>query len=115
MATRAVQFVSITPIGPANPRGLEPTPNVTDWEYIKEGLEGVPDLDHVDALLTGAHVIHGSYRGWTMYLYPNVYFYRNDPQTRGGHGMAGWPDNGIKEEVTLYVDDEKYAAQIEFV
>jgi hypothetical protein len=112
---RAVKFLSITPLGPANPTALAPAPNVTDWEEIKAGLEGAPVIIHVDALLEGTHDIRGTYRGWNIYLYPNVHFYRDAPQTRGGHGMAGWPEIGMKEQVTVYMDDQKYAAQVEFV
>jgi hypothetical protein len=112
---RAVRFLSLTSLGPANPTALEPAPNVTDWEYIQASLEGVPVLIHVDALLEGTHEIRSSYRSWTMYLYPNVRFYRNSPQTSGGSGMAGWPSIGMKETVTVTMEGEKYSAEIEFV
>jgi hypothetical protein len=112
---RAVRFLSLTSLGPANPTALEPAPNVTDWEHIKESLEGVQYLNHADELPKYIHPIHSTYRGWTMYLYPNVYFYRNDPQTGGGNGMAGWPTIGIKETVTVTMEGEKYSAEIEFV
>lgn len=114
-SARAVQFLSITPLGPANPTALAPAPNVTDWEHISAGLEGAPTIIHVDALLDGAHLIRGTYRGWNIYLYPNVHFYRDAPQTSGGQGMAGWPPIGTKERVTVHMDGQKYAAQVEFV
>lgn len=115
MASGAVQFLSITPIGPADLCGLEPAPSVSDWEYIQDGLAGAPTITHVDTLNGGSHKIRGSYRGWNMYLYPNVYFHRDDPQTGGGNGCAGWPPIGIKEQVTLRMDGQKYIAQVEYV
>ena len=112
---RAVKFLSITPAGSSDPCALAPAPNVTDWERIQEGLEGAPVIIHVDALCEGTHDIRGTYRGWNIYLYPNVCFYRDAPQTRGGNGMAGWPEIGMKEQVTIHMDDEKYAAQVEYM
>ena len=112
---RAVQFLSITPMGPADPCGLEPAPSVRDWEEISKGLEGAPDLTNVDELREGTHTIRGDYRSWSMYLYPGVRISRDDPQTTGGHGFAGWPPIGMKEQETLRMNGQKYAAQIEFV
>jgi hypothetical protein len=112
---RSVIFTSITRIGPADPCALEPAPSVTDWEEIKAALEDAPFIIMVDALLNGTHEIRGSYRGWTMYLYPNVRFYRNEPRSSGGNGYAGSPILGTKENVTLRMDDQVYNAEVEFV
>jgi len=115
MATRAVRFLAITPLGPADPYALEPAPNVTDWDHIQEALEGVPVLTDVNALREGIHAIRGSYRSWTMYLYPNVRFYRDNPKTHGGNGFAGDPPVGLKEEVTIRMDGQQYAAHVEYI
>lgn len=114
MAT-SVRFISITPRGLADPCALEPAPSVRDWDCITAGLEGVEPIAGVDALLAGTHVIRGDYRSWTIWLYPNVRFYRDDPKTEGGQGMAGWPSTGMEEKVTVRMDGEVYAAVIEFV
>jgi len=37
---------------------------------------------------------------------------RHDPKTEGGHGYAGWPPVGIREEVLL---GENWIADVEFV
>jgi hypothetical protein len=112
---RNVLFLTITHCGPADPCGLEPTPSVADWEEINAGLEDAPVIITVDALFDGAHTIRGNYRGWTMWLYPNVRFYRNAPKSSGGNGFAGSPIPGTKENVTLRMDDVIYEAEIEFV
>ena len=115
MAT-SVRFAALTvPRGSVDPCNLEPAPSVRDWDYITAGLEGVEPISGVDALFASDHVIRGDYRGWTMWLYPNVRFYRDDPKTAGGQGMAGWPSPGMQENVTLRIDDAKYAAVVEFV
>jgi hypothetical protein len=111
----SVRFISITPHGPADPCGLEPAPSVTDWNEISAGLEGAPTIIVADALLTGTHTVRGTYRGWTMYLYPNVRFYRDSPRSSGGNGYAGTPIMGTKENVTLRMDGMIYAAEVEFV
>jgi hypothetical protein len=113
--TRAVRFLTITPVGPADPCGLEPAPNVTDWAEITEGLKGAPEIESIDTLRDGTHDIRGSYRGWSIYLYPNVRFTRTNPKTSGGNGLAGWPPVGSEEEVLLRVNGENYAALVEFV
>ena len=111
----SVRFTSIQLLGPVDPCGLEPAPSVTDWFEISEGLEGVGSIENADKLLTGTHEIRGSYRGWIMYLYPNVRFNRNDPKTRGVNGFAGTPTPDTEEKVTLRVGDQTYTATVEFV
>lgn len=113
MAT-SVRFTSLCPIGPADPCALEPAPSVTDWIEITEGLRGLEPVES-GSLLGSVHQIRGSYRGWNIYLYPNVRFYRNDPKSSGGNGYAGWPRTGTDELVTLRVNDEIYSARVEFV
>ena len=89
MAT-SVRFAALGSYrGPTDPCALEPAPSVRDWDCITVGLEGVAPISGVDALFAGDHVIRGDYRGWTMWLYPNVRLYRDDPKTEGGQGMAG--------------------------
>ena len=114
MAT-SVRFISITPHGLADPCALEPAPSVRDWDEIQAGLEGVAPIATVDALLEGTHKIRGDYRSWTMWLYPNARFYRDEPKTTGGQGMAGWPSPGMGENVTLRMDGAKFSAVVEFV
>ena len=115
MAT-SVRFAAVTvPRAAADPCALEPAPSLRDWDCITAGLEGVAPISGVDALFAGGHVIRGDYRAWTMWLYPNVRFYRDDPKTEGGQGMAGWPSPGMQENVTLRIDGEKFAAVVEFV
>ena len=114
MATSVI-FTSIVHRGVVDPCTLEPAPSVADWEYITTGLEGAPTIIEVEALLKGAHKISGTYRGWTMWLYPNVRFHRSDPKSSGGNGYAGSPILGTKEKVTLHMDNQVYNAEVEFV
>lgn len=115
MAVTSVRFISYTRHGEADPCGLEPAPSVRNWEEIAAGLEGVEPITSVDKLLMGPHKIRGSYRGWNMYLYPNVRFYRNEPKTSGGNGLAGWPSVGMQEKVTLRCDNVIFDAEVEYV
>ena len=115
MATSVRFAARPVPRGAADPCALEPAPSVRDWDCITAGLGGVEPLSGVDALFAGTHVIRGDYRSWTMWLYPNVSFYRDGPKTAGGQGMAGWPSPGMQENVTLRIDGEKFAAVVEFV
>ena len=112
--TTSVRFTSIVRRGDADSLGLEPAPSITDWVEIAEGLKGLDPVD-LDTLLKGTHKISGSYRGWTMWLYPNVRFYRNEPTSSGINGYAGFPILGTKEAVTLRMDDQVYDAEVEFV
>lgn len=115
MAT-SVRFTSIaaSPI-PADLCGLEPAPSVKDWYHITKGLKGVQTIEDVNDLLKGTHDIQGDYRGWTMWLYPNVRIYRSNPKSCGGNGFAGCPTSGTKETVTVRIDDQVYDAVVEFV
>lgn len=114
MAT-SVRFISITRQGPADPRALEPAPSVRDWEAITTGLKGVEPIEGVDALLTGSHFIRGGYRGWVLWLYPNVRFHRHDPKSSGGNGYAGEPIPGTQENVIMRMDEEVFIAEVEFL
>ena len=114
MAT-SVRFTSLCPIGPADPCGLEPAPSVKEWIEIGQALSGVSPVENAGVLMGDLHRIRADYRSWSMYLYPNVRFYRNEPKTTGGQGMAGWPSTGMEEKVTLRVNDELYSARVEFV
>ena len=112
---RAVRFTSIVRRGEAEPCGLEAAPSSRDWEEISAGLEGVEPIDFYGKLLEGTHEIRGSYRGWTMWLYPNVRFNRNEPKTTGGNGFAGSPSVGMEEKVMLNMKGVIYDAEVEFV
>lgn len=116
MAATSIRFISYTRRGEADPCALEPAPSIRDWEEIAAGLEGVETIYCYDTLLwCGPHEIRGSYRSWTMWLYPNVRFYRNEPKTTGGNGLAGWPSIGMREKVTLRCDDLIFDAEVEYV
>lgn len=110
-----IRFVSLRPYCKAEPCGLEPAPSVRDWDEISESLEGVQPIDTWYNLQHGTHEIRGSYRGWTLYLYPNVRVRRIEPNTQGGNGYAGWPSPGMQEKVHVHVNDEVYEGRIEFV
>lgn len=110
----SVRFVSLRPYCQADPCGLEPSPSVRDLEYISEGLEGVQPIDAWYNLQHGEHAIRGSYRGWTLYLYPNVRVRRTDPKTEGGNGYAGCPETGMTEKVHVHVNGEVYEGKIEY-
>jgi len=110
MAT-SVKFLSFHPntFG-----GLRPTPNVTDCAEIRAAVEAdpTPRLEPTPEDLHDKELkIISSYRSSLMWLEGGVMIYRNDPKTAGGHGYAGWPPIGTKEEVLL----DEWAAEVEFV
>jgi hypothetical protein len=110
-AATSVKFLSFHP---CTFGGLRPAPSVMDCAEISAALEAdtTPRLDPTPEDLQGKQLkIISSYRSALMWLEGGVAIYRNDPKTAGGHGYAGWPPIGIKEEVLL--DD--WAAEVEFV
>jgi len=111
MAT-SVKFLSFRSCTIGN---LRPTPNVTEWEAIRATLEAdtSPRLERTPEGLHGKELnILTSYRSSLMWLEGGIVITRHDPNTEGGHGYAGWPPRGIKEEVLL---GENWVAEIEFV
>ena len=113
--SNTVRFLHIQKMSGLAPYRLEAAPSIKDWDEIHECLVDAPNVESVESLLYGQHVIRGSYRGWQNYLYPNVRFDRRNPKTQGGNGFAGCPPIGIQEDVELRVNGETYAATVEFV
>jgi hypothetical protein len=111
MATH-VKFLSFRPITIGN---LRPTPNVTEWEAIRACLDAdeTPRIEPTPEGLEGKELnILTSYRSAVMWLEGGATICRHDPKTAGGHGYAGWPPVGIKEEVLVGND---WVAEVEFV
>ncbi len=111
MATH-VKFLSFRPITIGN---LRPTPNVGEWEDISARLaaDTSPRLKPTPEDLQGKELnILTSYRSALMWLEGGIVITRHDPKTEGGHGYAGWPPIGLKEEALL---GEDWVAEIEFV
>jgi hypothetical protein len=108
----SVRFLSITPTPDVDLNGLGPAPSVRDWEEIKEGLDGVPEIDD-DKILEGSHFIRGTYRGWNIYLYPNLWFERSW-SGRGGNGLNGGTRVGDIEDVKVTMNGKMYRAQVEY-
>jgi hypothetical protein len=88
---------------------------VKEWIEIGQALSEVRPVENAGVLMGDLHRIRADYRSWSMYLYPNVRFYRNEPKSTGGNGYAGSPRPGTDELVTLRVNDELYSARVEFV
>ena len=110
MATH-VKFLSFRPITIGN---LRPTPNVTEWEAIRACLDAdaTPRLEATpDGLQDKEIEILTSYRSALLWLAGGVTICRHAPTTAGGHGYAGWPPSGLKEEVLL----NDWVAEVEFV
>lgn len=110
MAT-SVKFLSFRPLNIGN---LRPTPNVTEWEAISACLDAdkTPRLEATPEALNGKELkIITSYRSALLWLAGGVVITRHDPKTNGGHGYAGWPPVGLKEEVLL----NDWVAEVEFV
>jgi len=110
MAT-SVKFLSFRPLNIGN---LRPTPNVTEWEAIRETLatDTTPRIEPTPEGLQDKELkVLANYRGWVLWLEGGVTITRCSPKTAGGHGCAGWPASGIKEEVLL----NDWAAEVEFV
>ena len=111
MAT-SVKFMSFRPITIGN---LRPTPNVTEWEAIRACLDAdkTPRLEHTPEALKGKELkIITSYRSSLLWLAGGVVICRHSPKTDGGHGYAGWPPVGLKEDVIVGND---WVAEVEFV
>jgi hypothetical protein len=98
---------------PGAPKGLAPTPNVTETAYIIEACEAhqVPDITD---LMAGPILILYTYRGWNLYCEGGVTVYRDDPVSRGGHGYAGEPIIGTTEDVTVSCVTGWYKCQIRY-
>jgi hypothetical protein len=110
-AATSVKFLSFKP---STFGGLRPAPNVTDCSEISAAVvaDTTPRLAPTPEDLQDKKLkIISSYRSALMWLEGGVEIYRNDPKTAGGHGYAGWPPIGIKEEVLL----DEWAAEVEFV
>lgn len=113
--SNTVRFLHVQKVDEPTTCLLEAAPSIKDLDEIHDALMGVPNVDGVESLLFGHHIIHGNYRGWQNYLYPNVRFNRHSPKTQGGQGFAGCPHVGIQEDVELRVNGETYKATVEFV
>jgi len=110
MAT-SVKFLNFTPITIGN---LRPTPNVGEWEAISACLEAdtTPSLESTPEALQDQELkILTTYRSALLWLAGGVVICRHAPNTEGGHGYAGWPPKGLKEEVLL----NDWVAEVEFV
>ena len=110
MATH-VKFLSFRPCTFGN---LRPTPNVTEWEAISVALDAdkTPRLEPTPEVLKDKELnILSSYRSAVMWLEGGITITRHDPKTEGGHGYAGWPSSGVKEEALL----NDWIAEVEFV
>jgi hypothetical protein len=107
-----VKFLSFRPCTFGN---LRPTPNVTEWEAIRATLEAdqTPRLERTpEALQDKVLQIITTYRSTMLWLEGGVLICRHAPNTEGGHGYAGWPTKGLKEEVLV---GEDWVAEVEFV
>ena len=110
MAT-SVKFLSFRPLTIGN---LRPTPNVGEWEAIRACLDAdeTPRLESTPEALQDQELnILTSYRSSLIWLVGGVVICRHAPNTEGGHGYAGWPPKGLKEEVLL----NDWIAEVEFV
>jgi hypothetical protein len=106
-----VKFLSFRPITIGN---LRPTPNVTEAEAIHATVtaDTTPRLEPTPEALQDQELkILTSYRSSLIWLAGGVVICRHAPNTEGGHGYAGWPPKGLKEEVLL----NDWIAEVEFV
>jgi hypothetical protein len=110
----SVRFVSLRPCEKTS--FLAPTPSLNDWDHINERLEGVRPIESHSALESGTHEIRATYRNYTVYLYPNAWFTRTNPKTKGINEYAGWPsETGYEEDVRVYVNDDVFKGRVMFV
>ena len=110
MAT-TVKFLSFHPCTFGN---LRPTPNVMEMEAMREAIAGdvTPRLEPIPEDLKDKELkILTTYRSAVMWLEGGVAITRHAPKTEGGHGYAGWPPIGLKENVLL----DNWTAEVEFV
>ena len=111
MAT-SVKFLSFRPLNIGN---LRPTPNVSECEAIRASLDAdtTPRIEPTPEDLQDKQLgIITSYRSALLWLEGGVVVCRHAPKTNGGHGYAGWPPVGLKEEVLVGND---WVAEVEFV
>ena len=93
---------------------LRPTPNVAEWEAIRAVIDAdtTPRLTATPEALQGKELkVLADYRGWVIWLEGGIVITRWEPKTEGGQGCAGWPTNGLKENVLL----NDCAAEVEFL
>lgn len=110
----SVSFITMTKVADDAGSRLEPAPSVTDWEAISEALKAVQPIASAEDLRVGAHVIHATYRGGQMWLYPNARFNRFNPVRGGGNGLTATALDGDEEDVELRVNGAIYSARVKY-
>ena len=112
----SVRFTYIVKMPGDHMGRLEPAPSLTESLAISDKLANVPPLENPEDLLFGSiHVMHATYRGGQIFLYPNVHFNRYRPVRGFVYTNASWPEVGDKETVELRINGQVYEAQVEFV
>jgi hypothetical protein len=106
--------VKVLSIEPTDTPWLWPAPNVTDTEEIAEALKDVKCIESVEDLTKEPHPIVTSYRGATMWLAPNVSFYRFSPRRGGINQYTCMPFLADCETVQMNIDGINYTAHVEF-
>jgi hypothetical protein len=106
-----VKVLSIEPVDFAM---LWPAPSVTDTAEIAEALKGVKCIESVEDLTKEPHPIITSYRGNTMWLAPNVSFYRHTPRRDGINQYTCMPFLADCENVQMSIDGVMYNAHVEY-
>jgi hypothetical protein len=104
-----VTFVSLEP---TDVQILWPAPSITDTEELWRSVSTTPYIEGM--LLKTPYDIVGEYRGATMWIAPNAYFYRCEPGRGGGNQYTAPPHPGDTENVLLNIDGQLYRCQVEF-
>lgn len=92
--------LSLSPIE-RDPLALGPAPSAYEWLAISESIRK-DTTTPVTSFQPGTtlHVLD-SYRGHLLYCAGYVTVHRYSPQTSGGNGFAGWPTDGLEEDVYI--------------
>lgn len=104
-----VTFVSLDP---TDVQMLWPAPSITDTETLWRSVSAAPYAEGI--VLNTPYDIAGEYRGATMWIAPNAYFYRYEPGRGGGNQYIAAPLPGDNENVLLNIDGQLYRCQAEF-
>lgn len=113
-ASTFVKFLEVVPFENPLMNGLEPTPSVSDVEYITGETSKVPCISDIKELMDKTHKLAASYRGVKFYLTPNCTIYRHAPLRGGANQYTYWPQAGDRERVRVTLEGVPYNALAEF-
>ena len=104
--------VTFVTLDPTDVQMLWPAPSITDTETLWRSVSAAPYAEGI--VLNTPYDIVGEYRGATMWIAPNAYFYRYEPGRGSGNQYTVPPLPGDTENVLLNIDGQLYKCLVEF-